>query len=160
MNPAPAVTLRPVEPDDIPLFYRHELDRASRHAAAFMPAEPPTPDHFIARWRHMLADPAITARTITADAAPVGHVASFFRGDDREVTYWIDTNRRNRGLATAGLRAFLAEEPARPLWARAALDNTPSVRVLEKCGFVRDRVERFFAEARNEEIEEAVMALR
>lgn len=48
----------------------------------------------------------------------------------------------------------------RPLYARAAKDNVASIRVLEKCGFRISGYERAFANARGEEIEEAILELR
>ena len=47
----------------------------------------------------------------------------------------------------------------RPLYGRAAADNLGSLRVLEKCGFVRVGSERGFASARGEEIEEVILRL-
>ena len=48
----------------------------------------------------------------------------------------------------------------RPLHARAAADNAGSIRVLEKCGFVVTGSGRGFANARGEEIDEVLLALR
>jgi len=47
----------------------------------------------------------------------------------------------------------------RPLYARAAKDNTTSIRILNKCGFKLIGHERGFANARGIEIEEVVLEL-
>ncbi|HZC04902.1 MAG TPA: GNAT family protein [Ktedonobacterales bacterium] len=47
----------------------------------------------------------------------------------------------------------------RPLYAYTAKDNRGSVRVLEKCGFVRIAEQKEYAEARGEEVEEYKLAL-
>lgn len=44
----------------------------------------------------------------------------------------------------------------RPIFARVAVDNTRSVRVLEKCGFCHVNTKRSFAEHRGVEIDEFV----
>lgn len=40
-----------------------------------------------------------------------------------------------RGIATAALRAFLDDVPARPLHAHVVKSNVASLKVLERCGF-------------------------
>jgi RimJ/RimL family protein N-acetyltransferase len=67
--------------------------------------------------------------------------------------YW------GKGIATCALSAFLEHNKGRPLYARAAADNAASLRVLEKCGFVRIGTNRDFANARGQEIEEVLLKL-
>ncbi len=92
----------------------------------------------------------------------VGNVGAFVApwSGQREVTYWIGREHWGRGLATEALTAFMGLLAEGPLHARAAADNTASIRVLEKCGFLPVGRERAFAEARGEEIEEVIMELR
>ncbi|MGI0149175.1 MAG: GNAT family N-acetyltransferase, partial [Thermoplasmata archaeon] len=68
--------------------------------------------------------------------------------------YW------GRGFATRALSLFLREVTMRPLYASAAKDNVASLRVLQKCGFTVSRVEKGFANARGEEIEEVMLELK
>jgi RimJ/RimL family protein N-acetyltransferase len=90
----------------------------------------------------------------------VGHIASFDLDGQREVTYWIGRQDWGKGIATRALQQFLTTiEVARPLYARAASDNTGSIRVLEKCGFTRVGAGRAFAHGRGEETEEVVLRL-
>ena len=89
-----------------------------------------------------------------------GHVASFERAGATEITYWIGREHWGRGVATRAVRLFLADVPARPLHARAARDNVASIRVLEKCGFAVTGVERSFASARDQVVEELLLELR
>jgi RimJ/RimL family protein N-acetyltransferase len=49
---------------------------------------------------------------------------------------------------------------ARPLVARAAADNVASLRVLEKCGFVRVGADGGFSNARGEDVDEIIFRLR
>jgi [ribosomal protein S5]-alanine N-acetyltransferase len=60
--------------------------------------------------------------------------------------YWIDAGSTGRGLATAAVRAVcrFADTQLRlhRIEASAQLDNLPSQRVLEKCGFERIGVSR------------------
>ena len=128
------VSLRAVEPSDLEAFYEQQADPASVAMAAVPARE--RDDHFL-HWHAVLADPLVNVRTIVADGAVAGHVVSFVREGkgEREVGYWIASSLWGRGIASAALAAFLAEEPRRPLIATVAVHNPASLRVLEKCGF-------------------------
>lgn len=158
------IALRRVADTDLPVFFSHQLDTEACRMAAFTADDPTDRAAFDAHWARVLSKDSITIRTIVvSDAAGAeqiaGHIASFMRGDDREVTYWIGREFWGRGVATRALRLLLEEVAHRPIYGRAAADNTPSIRVMLKCGFVEDRRERGFANARREEIEEVVMKL-
>ena len=107
----------------------------------------------------ILADITIVKRTILFEGNVTGHIASFERFGNREVTYWLDKKYWGQGIATRALSSFLAEYKDRPLFARAAHDNTGSIRVLEKCGFTLNGRETAFANARGQDIEEVIMIL-
>lgn len=128
--------------------------------AAFTAEDPGDRAAFDAHWQRIFANETNTVRTIVADGAVAGHIASFLRDGDLEVTYWIDRAMWGRGLATGALRAFLDVVTARPIHARAAADNIASLRVLERCGFLQCGRDRGFASARGEEIEELILVLR
>ncbi len=159
MSGTPAVSLRGVVAEDLDVFFAHMQDTGAVWMAAFTPPDPTDRSAFDAHWNRILGDATVLARTVTADGAVAGHIASFDMLGDREITYWIDRALWGRGIATAALRAFLDIEATRPLHARAAADNVGSLAVLDRCGFVRTGTDRGFATARNEEIEEAVMRL-
>lgn len=159
MHAEPALTLRPVQTADLEIFFAQQLDPQANWMAAFTAPDPADRAAFDAHWARILNDAAVLMRTICLGQAVAGHVASFERWGEREVTYWLGREYWGRGLASAALRAFLCEDLHRPLAARAALDNAASLRVLEKCGFIRLRVERGFADARGAEIDEAVLRL-
>lgn len=133
------VSLRAVEPADLPVFYEHQLDEESNAMAQFTARDR---EAFDAHWATILADDTLIARTVVADGEVVGNVVSWPAGDERLVGYWIGKPFWGRGYATQALAAFLAEFPERPLRARVAPHNAGSIRVLEKCGFrFLDRVE-------------------
>ncbi len=154
------VTLRPVEEEDLEHFFRHQRDPEARRMAAFTSPHPDDRIAFLTRWTTLLADRSIVARTILLGETVAGHVASFVRNGDREVTFWIGREHWGRGIASAALGAFLAQVPDRPLYARAAEDNAASLRVLAKHGFTVCAHERALAHARGHEIEEVVLVLR
>lgn len=54
---------------------------------------------------------------------------------------------------------FLSRIQERPVYARVEALNTASLRVLEKCGFIRIGTNRDFANARGKEIEEVLLKL-
>ncbi len=153
------VVLRTVHDSDLPVFFRQMNDPEAVWMAAFGPEDPADRAAFDTRWARIRASSAVP-RTILADGDVVGSAAVYGEPGEREVTYWVDRAYWGRGVATAALRALLAEVTERPLYARAAADNTGSLRVLEKCGFRRSATARGFAQARGEEIDEVVLSLR
>jgi RimJ/RimL family protein N-acetyltransferase len=129
------VSLRPVTEADFEALYEQQADPVSVTMAAVPPRG--REDHH-AHWRAVLGDDTAFVRTIVVDGEVGGHVVSFLRDGvgDREVGYWLARSMWGRGVATAALAAFLAEEKRRPLTAGVAVHNAGSRRVLEKCGFV------------------------
>jgi RimJ/RimL family protein N-acetyltransferase len=105
------------------------------------------------------ADTSVSFRVIDLDGAVAGTIGSFRIDDQPEVTYSVDRTLWGRGVASAALQILLAETAERPLYARAASDNVGSLRVLEKAGFRRIGVNRDFAPARGEEVEETILRL-
>lgn len=91
---------------------------------------------FDEHWAKILADETGLKQTVVVDGRVAGNVVSFLREGVREVGYWIDRAYWGRGVATAALSAFLKLEQRRPLYAGVARHNVPSLRVLQKCGFV------------------------
>ena len=75
------------------------------------------------------------------------------------MTCWIDPAHWGRGLATAALALHLDRDPTRPLYARAAVDNVGSLRVLAKCGFVAVGGDVSFAAGRGRDVEGFVLRL-
>jgi RimJ/RimL family protein N-acetyltransferase len=55
---------------------------------------------------------------------------------------------------------LLSRVKVRPVYARAAKDNTASLRVLEKCGFKISGEDKGFSHARGKEVEEFILELR
>ncbi|MEU5364377.1 GNAT family N-acetyltransferase [Streptomyces sp. NPDC005925] len=153
------IALRAVHDSDLPVFYRQLNDPESLRMAAFTPENPADWDVFEAHWKRVRAAADIVKRTVLLDGDVVGHAAVYGEPGEREVTYWVDRAYWGRGIATAALRALLAEVPQRPLYARAAADNAGSVRVLEKCGFRESARTTGYAPARGAEIAEVVLRL-
>lgn len=151
------VVLREVHDSDLPVFYRQLNDPEALRMAAFTPPDPADRDAFEDHWRRVRSTALV--RTVLADGDVVGHAAVYGEPGEREVTYWVDRAYWGRGVATAALRGLLNEVAERPLYARAAADNTGSRRVLEKCGFRKTAEATGFAPARGEEIDEVVLRL-
>ncbi|NEA66055.1 GNAT family N-acetyltransferase [Streptomyces sp. SID12488] len=153
------VVLREIHDSDLPVFFRLTNDPESLRMAAFTAADPTDRDAFDAHWERIRAAPDVLNRTVLVDGDVVGSAAVYGEPGDREVTYWIDRAYWGRGIATAALRALVAEAAERPLHARAAADNAGSLRVLEKCGFRVSGHDRGFAQARGAEIDEVLLTL-
>lgn len=129
----PIVTLRPVSPCDLDLFFANESDAEASKMAV---ARPRSRDAFDAHWAKILASDDVTARTILYRDKVAGSI-NRFRIDEMEwVGYWIGKEYWGMGIARDALRLLLKEFTARPLHARIATSNIGSRRVAEHCGFV------------------------
>lgn len=130
---APAFSLRPVEPDDLPVLFAHQCDAESARLAAFPPRDR---EAFMAHWAKIMADPTLDARTVLAGGRVAGHIGSWTSDSDRMIGYWVGREFWGQGIATAALSQFLQQTPHRPLVALVAKHNLGSIRVLQKCGFL------------------------
>jgi RimJ/RimL family protein N-acetyltransferase len=127
--------LREVIETDLAIFYEQQLDPESTRMAAF-PAREEWTD-FLAHWRKILGDPACCKQTIIWNGQVAGNIGSWPQEGRRLIAYWIGREYWGRGIATAALAEFLGHDRVRPLHALVAVHNVGSIRVLEKCGFVR-----------------------
>ncbi len=153
------IQLRPVEHDDLPLFFKFQLDPDANQMAAFTAKDPRDREAFDQHWEKTLNSATVHIRTILVEGVIAGSVLSYVMEDTPEVSYWIGKPFWGRGIATEALKQFLEIQTERPMYARVACDNTASVRVLEKCGFTVDRTDSGYANARGREIDEYVMVL-
>ena len=154
------VVLRAVQAEDLPLFFEHQLDPEANYMAAFTAKDPTDQRAFMAHWTRILGDATTTNRTILIQGQVAGSVSSYEEtAGHPEVTYWLGKPYWGKGIATAALRALLAQVTARPIYARVAKDNRASLRVLEKCGFTIIDEDKGFANARGQEIEEWLLQL-
>ena len=152
--------LRQVVNDDLPIFFKHQLDQEANHMAAFTAKDPTNQEAFMAHWHRILADKTNIIQTIIFNGQVAGSVSSYEEEGKPEVTYWLGKEYWGRGIATWALQEFLAQKNRiRPIYARVAKDNLGSRRVLEKCGFKRIGESKGFANARGQEIEELLLEL-
>jgi RimJ/RimL family protein N-acetyltransferase len=126
--------LREVVKADLPVFYEYECDREAAAMAAFPPRER---DAFMARWAKTLADDSALTWTVVSDGAVAGNIGCWEDDGRRLVGYWIGREFWGRGLASRALAELLDVVDARPLHARVVMSNVASIRVLEKCGFLK-----------------------
>jgi RimJ/RimL family protein N-acetyltransferase len=150
------VRLRPVEDQDLGVFFDHQADPEANEMAAF-PAR--DEDQFAAHWAKVRADDAVVVRTIVADGAVAGNIGSWEQDGQRLLGYWVGREHWGRGVATQALAQFVRQVTARPLHAHVAVHNVGSIRVLEKCAFRRDRVQEATAPAPDDGIEELIFVL-
>ena len=93
-----------------------------------------------------------------ADGVTAGNLGSWEDGGQQLLGYWIWRPFWGRGIATKALALFVDEVSTRPLHAHVVRHNVGSIRVLEKCGFRRDRDQE--AHASDGDIEELVYVLQ
>lgn len=153
------ITLTATVTDDLSALFQFQSDAIAIEMAAFTPKDPNDKTAYIEKFTKFLADPTIRTRTIKLNGEIVGSIAKYMMDNEAEITYWIDRKYWGQGIATAALKAFLKIENTRPLNGRAAFDNIGSQKVLEKCGFLKIRTAKGFANARQTEIEEYIYHL-
>ena len=152
----PAVRLRSVEDRDLDVFFDQQADPQAVEMAAF-PAR--DKDQFAAHWAKVRADDALVLRTIVADGMVAGNIGSWPDSGQQLLGYWVGREHWGRGVATQALALLVDEMSIRPLFAHVAVHNAGSIRVLEKCGFRRDRVQEAGAPAPDDGIEELIFVL-
>ncbi|WP_369174201.1 GNAT family N-acetyltransferase [Streptomyces sp. R28] len=159
-NGARDISLRPLTEDDITVLFEIQLDEDAQRLAAFTDAETARDANaFERKYRKILADDAIVNRIVEVRGEVVGSVATFPMEGDTELTYWIRKDWWGKGVATAAVAALLDEVKHRPIHARVVEDNTGSVRVLERNGFVRVGSEDSFAPGRRATVTELIFML-
>jgi RimJ/RimL family protein N-acetyltransferase len=88
-----------------------------------------------------------------------GNIGSWPETGQQLLGYWVGREWWGRGVATQALALFVDEVSIRPLYAHVAVHNVGSIRVLDKCGFRRDRVQEAKAPAPDDGIEEFIFVL-
>ena len=150
------VRLRMIERDDLPRLYQMQLDPESNRMAVTIPR---SAEAFETHWADALRDPNVTAKAILLDEEMVGHVSCFPHEGRANVGYWIRREMWGQGIASRALELLLLAVNTRPLYARVATSNGASVRVLQKCRFVVERIYVSPASDRYPECEEAILVL-
>ena len=151
------IRLRPVQPDDLPRIFDLQLDPESNRMAVTIPR---TREVFDSHWAKVLGDPEITAWAVLVGEELVGTISCFPMDGQDHVGYWIEREYWGKGIASQALHLLLREVSKRPLVAAAATSNVASLRVLQKCGFVVERIQLSPASDRFPECEEAILVLR
>jgi RimJ/RimL family protein N-acetyltransferase len=144
--------LREVVEADLPILYEHECDPEAAAMAAFPSRER---DAFMAHWAKTLANDSALTMIVVADGEVAGNIGCWEADGRRFVGYWIGREFWGRGLATQALAELVGMVETRPLYAHVVKSNVASIRVLEKCGFVK-----VDEHAAGDGIEELLMELR
>lgn len=130
----PKVTLRPVLPADLPIFFQQQLDPEAVAMSAY-----PSKDggEFMRHWEGILKNKNVTARTIVYKEKVVGHIICWKEGAyEQRIGYWIGKEFWRRGIASAAVADFLSLVKIRPLFAEVANHNIASQKVLQKNRFM------------------------
>jgi RimJ/RimL family protein N-acetyltransferase len=126
--------LREVREDDLDALFEQQREPEAVAMAVFPARER---EAFDAHWRRLMADDSLVVRVIEVEGEVAGNIGSWRQDDRQLVGYWLGSEFWGRGLATSALAEFVQELDKRPLHAWVAASNLGSIRVLEKCGFVR-----------------------
>lgn len=153
------IELRDLDDDDLDAIFEMMRDPESVALAAFTAADPEDRRAFDAWIDRQRANPDVLYAVVTENGGFAGSIAAFTIDGDREVSYWIARHAWGRGVATAALRMLISREAERPLFARAAAHNAPSIAVLKKVGFTELSRDVEFAPGVGREIEEIVFTL-
>ena len=117
-------------------------------------------EQFDQHWARLRADPSLATRTIVVDGQVAGNIGSWPDRGRQFLGYWIGREYWGRGVATSALGAMLDEVTTRPLHAHVAAHNVGSIRVLEKCGFQREREQAAGHPTPDDGVEELLYVLR
>jgi hypothetical protein len=114
----------------------------------------------MAHWSRLLSSDSVLLRKIILFGG--GHRPYLQLGAGRGTRSHLLAGSRllGPGAGDPGAGGLSGRRTTRPLYARAAKDNTGSLRVLEKCGFTITGEDRGYANARGEEVDEYLLALR
>jgi RimJ/RimL family protein N-acetyltransferase len=153
------VALRALEDSDLDGLFAQMSDPEAVWMAAFTSRDPADRAAFDAHLARIRADPDVTMLAVTLDGKLVGSIGSFVMEGETDITYWVDRAFWGQGIAGRAVAAFLAVQPVRPLYGRAASDNLGSLKVLRRAGFREIGTEISYANARAAEIEETVLRL-
>jgi RimJ/RimL family protein N-acetyltransferase len=158
MEPS-AISLLPSTSEDLLAFYEFQLDPEANFMAAFTAKDSFDKSAYMAKYSKFLTDPTIHMCTIRLNEIIVGSISKFVMFEENEITYWIDKSFWGKSIATVALREFLKLELSRPIFGRTAFDNLGSQKVLENNGFKKIGIDKGFANAREQEIEEFIFIL-
>jgi RimJ/RimL family protein N-acetyltransferase len=153
------IELRDLDDDDLDAIFEMMRDPESVAMAAFTADDPTDREAFdlwIARQRQ---SPEVRCFVITENGGFAGSAAVFTVDGDREVSFWLARHAWGRGIATEALHLLVSHEPERPLYARAAANNTRSIAVLNKSGFTEVSRNVAFAPGLGLDVEEIVFTL-
>ena len=144
------VALREVLDGDLPILFEHQRHPETVRMSAFPARER---EACMVHWAKIRANPGVVLRTILFDGQVAGSIVSWEQDGwpgslqnaqtpgvpqtHREVGYGLGPEFWGRGIATRALAAFVQDLTQRPLFGYTAAHNLASMRVLEKCGFVR-----------------------
>jgi RimJ/RimL family protein N-acetyltransferase len=127
------VSLRALTEDDLPTIFAFNSDPVAAEMVGMPLRDEET---FYAHRARNMANPLNQMFAILVGDEVVGDLVSWPDEEGhRRVGYWLGRQYWGRGIATAALTAFLAEQPERPLYADVSKANPGSLRVLQKCGF-------------------------
>ena len=127
--------------------------------AAFTNEDPSDYQAHLLHWQKILANPEIINRTVVVDGVAVGNVGSWPLDGVRQLTYWVGIEHCGKGYASQAVAEFLKLDLTRPMEGRCAFDNLASAKVLTKNGFEQSGTDRYYANARGEEITEFIFQL-
>jgi ribosomal-protein-alanine N-acetyltransferase len=151
--------LRNTVPEDIETFFTFQLDEEANHMAAFTQPDPHDKEAYMTKWAKNLANNGISMYTIIYDGQIVGSVLAWPLEGEPQISYWLGKEFWGKGIATQAAKGFLELFSDRPIYGRIAFDNTRSMRVLTKCGFKQQGADKYYSNARKQEIEEWIFKL-
>ncbi|MFD8223734.1 GNAT family N-acetyltransferase [Streptomyces massasporeus] len=129
------VRLRDVVEADLEFLLAYEHDPEAVRRSKFTPRPR---EAFLRHWKtNVLGDDTVFVQAVTVGGEVAGSVVAWWDADRRFLGYWLGRPYWGRGIGSRALALFLERERNRPLHADPVIDNTGSVRLLEKHGFQR-----------------------
>ncbi len=161
---AKVVTIRPLVEEDFDTLAEFHSDVEAAFQAGASP-DPADLEGHKDRFQRLLDSrhKGVLVYTVLHDENIAGYIATFIRGEHREVSYWIGRDYWGLNVASCALGAFIPvvrdEFPGEYLHGRVVDGNEPSLRILEKHGFLPIGRESFFSDIREAQVEETILKL-
>ena len=152
------IELRDVTEADVVQFFEHTSDPQPVLLAAPARAMSTWPA-FERQWAGIRSGEHIIFRAVFLNDNLTGYVAKCDQAAVPSVSYWFARKFWGQGLAKASMSLFLESITERPLHARVASGNSPSLNLLKANGFVQIGKSSYFSEALHRQIEEIILRL-
>ena len=97
-------------------------------------------DRFYQHYQAIILQKKLSIFTVRVDNRVAGAVEIADRIDHYVIGYWLGTAYRGQGITTEAVKSVINQLDSKPILADTLIDNPASSRVLEKLGFILEKI--------------------